>query len=50
VDMDPAGNRKLAKDRARGRIDPLVAAVTAIGLASREPAPATYASVGWLDG
>jgi phage terminase large subunit-like protein len=48
IDMDPAGNRKLSKERARGRIDPLVAAVTAIGLASREPAPATYVNVGWL--
>lgn len=35
VDMDPAGGRKLSKARARGRIDPLVAAVEAVGLASR---------------
>ncbi len=48
VDMDPAGNRKLSKDRARGRIDPLVAAVTAVGLAAKEPAPATFANVGWI--
>lgn len=40
VDMDPAGNRKLSKARARGRIDPLVAAVEAVGLAQRAgPAP-----------
>ena len=40
VDMDPAGNRKLSKERARGRIDPLVAAVQAVGLAARQaPAP-----------
>jgi phage terminase large subunit-like protein len=48
VDMDSAGNRKLSKERARGRIDPLVAAVTAVGLASREPPAATYDNVGWL--
>jgi phage terminase large subunit-like protein len=48
VDMDPAGNRKLSKERARGRIDPLVAAVSAIGLAAREPPPASYEFTGWL--
>ncbi|MCR4267089.1 terminase large subunit [Nitratireductor sp. ZSWI3] len=32
---DPAGNRKLVKDRANGRIDGLVAASMALGLASR---------------
>ena len=37
VDMDPAGNRKLSKARARGRIDPLVAAVEAVGLAAHAP-------------
>lgn len=37
VETDPAGNRKLAKNRSRGRIDPLVASVMAIGQASREP-------------
>lgn len=31
VAMDPAGNRKLAKDKAAGRIDPLQAAVMAVG-------------------
>lgn len=35
VDMDPAGNRKLVKDRSRGRIDPLIAAIEAVGLATR---------------
>ena len=48
VDMDPAGNRKLAKDRSRGRIDPLVAAVTAVGLAAKEPPAPTFDNVGWL--
>jgi phage terminase large subunit-like protein len=40
---DPAGNRKLAKDRATGRIDGIVAHVMACGaaLAEREP-PKTY--------
>jgi phage terminase large subunit-like protein len=48
VDTDPAGGRKLAKDRAHGRIDPLVAAVLAVGLAKREPAPADYSFTGVL--
>nr|WP_298797642.1 terminase TerL endonuclease subunit [uncultured Acetobacter sp.] len=39
IDTDPAGNRKLSKQRARGRIDPLVASVVAVGLATSEPAP-----------
>jgi len=34
---DPTGAVKLDKDRARERIDPVVAAVMAIGLAAREP-------------
>ena len=34
---DPAGNRKLAKDRFIGRIDGLQAACMAVGLASRTP-------------
>ncbi|WP_349934868.1 terminase TerL endonuclease subunit [Acetobacter sp. A11-2] len=38
LDTDPAGNRKLSKQRARGRIDPLVASVVAVGLAASEPA------------
>ena len=46
LDTDPAGNRKLTKARARGRIDPLIAAVMAIGLASREPAAADYSFTG----
>ena len=50
IDTDPAGNRKLAKDRARGRIDPLMAAVQAIGLASRAPAPADFTFTGMMLG
>ncbi|NHO29303.1 terminase large subunit [Acetobacter farinalis] len=38
LDVDPAGNRKLSKQRARGRIDPLVAAVIAVGTAAQAPA------------
>ena len=31
VDMDPAGNRKIAKHKATGRVDGIVAAVMAVG-------------------
>ena len=37
VITDPAGARKPAKDRSRGRIDPLVAAIMAVGQAARLP-------------
>jgi phage terminase large subunit-like protein len=39
IETDAAGNRKLSKKRSTGRIDPLVAACMAIGVAAR-PAPA----------
>ncbi|MCA1944326.1 MAG: terminase large subunit [Desulfovibrio sp.] len=42
VTMDPAGSRKLAKDRAVQRIDGIVALAMALGLASRAPAPVEY--------
>lgn len=47
---DPAGGRKLAKDKSTGRIDGLVAAVMAVGLASRTPAKrqSVYATRGLL--
>jgi len=48
IDTDPAGNRKLDKARAHGRIDPLVALVQAVGLAAREPAAVSYDNVGWI--
>ena len=48
VDTDPAGNRKLSKARAHGRIDPLIAAVMAVGAATREPAAPTYEGMGWV--
>jgi phage terminase large subunit-like protein len=35
VDTDPAGARKLVKNRSRGRIDPAIAAIMAIGFAAR---------------
>ena len=35
VMSDPAGNRKVAKERATGRVDGIVAAIMAIGVASR---------------
>lgn len=36
LDTDPAGNRKLSKQRAKGRIDPLASAVLSVGLAARD--------------
>ncbi|QIM48980.1 terminase large subunit [Pusillimonas sp. DMV24BSW_D] len=38
TNSDPAGNRKIAKDKATGRVDGIVALTMATGLASREPA------------
>ena len=38
VEIDPAGNRKLSKRASRGRIDPGVSAVYAVGLATRSAA------------
>jgi phage terminase large subunit-like protein len=37
VERDPAGNRKLTKAKARGRIDALVAAVQAVGWWNKAP-------------
>ena len=49
VHMDPAGNRKLAKDRSRDKIDGLVALVMAIGLAARtEVAPDVTWEIEWF--
>lgn len=42
VELDPAGNRKLSKLRSRGRIDPAVAAIMAIGTAERQPAVPSF--------
>jgi len=38
IEPDPAGNRKLSKRASRGRIDPAVSAVYAVGLATRSAA------------
>lgn len=38
VDTDPAGNRKLSKERARERIDGLVAMAMSLGQHAKEPA------------
>jgi phage terminase large subunit-like protein len=48
VETDPAGGRKITKARSRGRVDPLVAAIMAVGQAARLPATPTYAAVGWV--
>jgi phage terminase large subunit-like protein len=42
VVQDPAGARKIAKDRSRDRVDGLVALCMAVGLYSREPEPVEY--------
>jgi phage terminase large subunit-like protein len=42
IDSDPAGNRKPAKNRAIGRIDPAVSAILAVSLASRAPVAAQF--------
>lgn len=48
VQMDPAGARKIAKDKSTGRVDGLVALAMACGLAAREPEPMTYDFSGGL--
>lgn len=47
---DPAGNRKLVKDRSRGRIDGAVALAMSVGVAARTPPkkPSVYASRGLI--
>jgi phage terminase large subunit-like protein len=42
VSMDPAGNRKIAKERANGRVDGVVAAVMAAGRAMGQREEPTY--------
>ena len=43
VQTDPAGNRKLAKDKSSGRIDGMVALAMAMGVAPmREETPKQY--------
>jgi phage terminase large subunit-like protein len=49
-EMDPAGARKPSKNRSIDKIDPVVAAIMAIGLASRDEGEKTYRGSGivWL--
>ncbi|WP_337190877.1 terminase large subunit [Qipengyuania algicida] len=49
-EMDPAGLRKPSKNRSIDRIDPIVAAIMAIGLANRDEGEQTYRGNGivWL--
>lgn len=49
-EMDPAGARKPSKNRSIDRIDPVAAAIMAIGLASRDEGAKTYRGQGivWL--
>jgi phage terminase large subunit-like protein len=42
IEQDPAGNRKPNKDRSREKIDPVVAAVMAVGLAAIEQPDVVY--------
>lgn len=42
ITSDPTGARKLDKDKARERIDPIVAVTIAVGVAAREPEPRRY--------
>jgi len=39
ADIDPAGNRKLSKRKATGRIDGMVAAVMAAGISMQATEP-----------
>jgi phage terminase large subunit-like protein len=48
AEADPAGNRKLSKLRSRGRIDPAMAAIFAVGLASKRAAPVDWSFTGAL--
>jgi phage terminase large subunit-like protein len=43
---DPANNRKIAKDKATGRVDGIVAAVMACGITSSEDSSSVYESRG----
>jgi phage terminase large subunit-like protein len=38
IERDPAGNRKLSKKRAAGRIDGMIALLIAIGVAPQQAA------------
>lgn len=46
IETDAAANRKPSKLRSRGRIDPAVASIMAVGLAERQPAPPSFEFTG----
>ena len=46
----PTGAQKLTKNRSHGRIDPLVAAVMAVGQAAKQPPAARFDFTGLLVG
>lgn len=48
VEADPAGNRKLSKAKATGRIDGLVALVMAIGVSRMQAASASVPSIAFV--
>lgn len=48
IERDAAGNQKPSKDRSRDRIDPAVASVMAVGLASQEPRAEAFELTGPL--
>ena len=50
VETDPAGNRKPAKNKSIDRIDGIVSAIMACGLAARDEGPKVYrgAGVSWV--
>jgi phage terminase large subunit-like protein len=48
ITQDPAGNRKLDKSQARGRIDPVIAALMACGLSARAEAQPSFEYTGLL--
>ena len=45
VERDPAGNRKLSKRKAKGRIDGMVALAMALSIAQAEPAAEEFHSI-----
>ena len=51
TESDPAGNRKLSKQKSTGRIDPAISLAMAIGAISKAPqppAPSIYESRGLI--
>jgi phage terminase large subunit-like protein len=48
LERDAAGNAKPNKQKSRERIDPVIAAVMAVGVAASEPAAAPQPRISWL--